>query len=171
MRLFLALALSFFVFVGNTPKADAVVGLIIKHKTARVVGGIMTVGGVATFFGSMLASSVVSASITIAVMVVSVPVAACGFVVLDEKNADLKFSVLDKGEASQIGATVAELNVYNTEVDELNAVKEEIESRVTDTTSTEEINHLWLEYKDSLSTETLKVAGLVAKKVLDIQAK
>jgi hypothetical protein len=169
MRLLLAVVLSFYVFVGNTPKASAAVGLIIKHKTARVVGGVMTVGGVATFFGSMLASSFVSATISIAVMVVSVPVAAVGLVVLDEKDADLSFSELSEEDASKIEATAFELNVYNTEVDQLNAVKVEIESRVTDETSTEEINCLWQEYKDKLSPETLKVAGLVAQKVLNIK--
>ncbi len=167
MSLLLALILSFCVLVGTTPKADAVVGLIIKHKTARVVGGVMTVGGVATFFGSMLASSVVSASVSIAVMMVSVPVAALGLVVLDEKNANLSFSVLAEEDVSMLGATAQELNVYNSQVDELNAVTDEIESIVTDKTSTEEINRLWQEYKDTLSPETLKVAGLVAKKVLE----
>ncbi len=168
MRLLLALVLAFCVFVGNTPRADAVVGLIIKNRTAKVVGGVMTVGGVATFFGSMLASSFVGATVSIAVMMVSVPVAACGLVVLDEKNADLNFSELTEQDASKIGATLQELNVYNTEIDELNAVKAEIESRVTDNSSDDEINGLWQEYKDTLSPETLRVAGLVAKKVLDI---
>ncbi|MFL5786358.1 MAG: hypothetical protein ACJ76H_17195 [Bacteriovoracaceae bacterium] len=165
MRLFLSILFAFSVFIGNTPKAEAVVGLALNHHTVKVVGGVMSVSGVGGFFGGMLLSSVVSATITLPIMIVSGPLAFAGLIVLDEKNASMDFAVLSPENASAIGASSDELAVYNSEVDELNAVKADIESRTTEEASNEEITGLWKEYVDSLSPQTLKVAGLVAKKI------
>jgi hypothetical protein len=166
VRLILSVIFAFSVFIGNAPKAEAVVGLALNHHTTKVVGGVMSVSGVTGFFGGMLLSSIVSATITLPIMIVSGPLAFAGIIVLDEKNATMEFAVLSPDNGSNVGATQEELVIYNSEVDELNAVKAEIESRTSEDSSSEEIAGIWKEYVDTLSPETLKVAGLVAKKLL-----
>ena len=166
MRFILAMILSIGIFIANTPKADALVGVVIRQRTVRVVGGVVAASGVgALAAGFLLASSQATAGAAIGLAFLSFPVMALGLVILDEKNADLKFSELSDEKAKKLGIAADELYAYNSEVEELNLVKEVIESQVTNKTSNEEINGLWQEYKDSLSPETLKVAALVTMEV------
>jgi hypothetical protein len=166
MRVFLASLLCLSIFIGNTPKAEAVVAIAIKNRTVRTVGGVVTAAGVSGFTISAIVANVTGSYSAIGLMILSVPVAIVGLVILDEKNADLKFSQLPLKKARVLAVSPEDIAIYNTEVEELNVVKETIESRVSDKSTQADIDYLWSEYKDTLSPETLKVAAQVTIKVL-----
>ena len=166
MRVFLASLLCLSIFIGNTPKAEAVVAIAIKNRTVRTVGGVVTAAGVSGVTISAIVANVTGSYSAIGLMILSVPVAIVGLVILDEKNADLKFSQLPLNKARVLAVSPEDIAIYNTEVEELNVVKETIESRVSDKSTEADIDYLWSEYKDTLSPETLKVAAQVTIKVL-----
>ena len=166
MRVFLASLLCLSIFIGNTPKAEAVVAIAIKNRTVRTVGGVVTAAGVSGVTISAIVANVTGSYSAIGLMILSVPVAIVGLVILDEKNADLKFSQLPLNKARVLAVSPEDIAIYNTEVEELNVVKETIESRVSAKSTEADIDYLWSEYKDTLSPETLKVAAQVTIKVL-----
>jgi hypothetical protein len=166
MRVLLLILLSLSVFIGNTPKAEAVVAFVIKNRTVRTVGGVVTAAGVTGVTISAIVANVTGSYSALGIMIFSVPVALVGLVILDEKNADLKFSQLPLEKSEILAVSPYDIAIYNTEVEELNVVKETIESRVSEKSSQADIDYLWSEYKDTLSPETLKVAAQVTIKVL-----
>lgn len=153
-------------FVSIPQKSHAIVGIAIKDKTTRTIGGIITAVSGVTAIGTITALSVTGTYFTGALTLIlfSIPGAAIGLVVLDEKNADLKFRPLTEDKALLLGISNDDLEIFNSEVDELNAIKAEVESQVTDKLSDEEIALMWSDYAQSLSPETMTVAAKVISK-------
>lgn len=166
MRIITIAFLSCFLLISHTPNASAAVGLAIKNRTVRVVGAVVTAAGAGSLAISSLIASTIGSYTAVGFAILSVPVALTGFVILDEKNADLKFGQISEEKARLLKVTREEVAVYNSEVEELNVVKEMIESRVTEKSKQAVIDRLWQEYKDTLSPETLKVAAQITIKVL-----
>ncbi len=164
MKKILSLVLIFALISLSLPrKADAAVGLIIRSKSTRVVGGTMTLGGVSTTGTSIIINALFGNSyLLLGVSVLGLMGAAIGLVVLDEQNADLKFMPLSTQYAEKMGIKISDMDIYNSEIEELNSIKEMIESKVSSNPSEEEVRHHWISYRDYLSPETLKVASQVS---------
>lgn len=80
-----------------------------------------------------------------------------GGLVLDEQTSALSFSSLSNEQSIDLGLTTEEMNMYNTELDEVNAVFEEVIINLEADSKIEEARLLWNEYKDFLSPKTFKV--------------
>jgi hypothetical protein len=176
MTRFISLLLVFFfTFFSLTQKSEALVGIVIKSRTTKTIGGVITaVSGVTAFTTIVVANSAgtfLSYSAALGLMIFSIPGVAIGLVVLDEKNGDLHFSELDPEKASLLTVSSDELNIYNSEVEELNVIKEEIESRVTNELTDAEVGALWIDFGKGLSPETMKVAAQIIKKTFDVKVK
>lgn len=174
MTRFISLLLVFFfTFVSLTQKSEALVGIVIKSRTTKTIGGVITaVSGVT----ALTTIAIVNSGATfywsaIGLVLFSIPGVAIGLVVLDEKNGELHFSELDPEKASLLTVSSDELNIYNSEVEELNVIKEEIESRVTNELTDAEVGALWIDFGKGLSPETMKVAAQIIKKTFDVKVK
>ncbi len=162
-RFFAILLVICLFFVSTTPRSEAAVGFLIKSRSTRVVGGAISATSGATIIGAAAFNIIFGNSyVAIAFAALGVVGVAVGLVVLDEKNADLKFKSLSIASAQRIGINEAELEIYNSEVEELNIVKEVIESQVTDNVGQIRVTELWNQYKENLSPETMKVASKIA---------
>ena len=171
MKKFTASLLVFsLLFVSIPQKSHALVGIAIKNSKTRTIGEIVTAVSGVSFIGSFLAIGTESA-IAGYIFISSMPGMALGLVILDEKEADVKFKPLSNDKANLLGLNEDELEVYNSEVDELNAVTEEIEAQVSEKVSNEEIAQLWSEYGRSLSPETMNVAAKVILKTFEAKKK
>ena len=162
MRIFLTILLSFTVYLSSVPKAQALVGLAISSRSAKSVGGIMSVagvGGVATGVG--LTALLGNSYTFLAISVLGATAGIIGIVVLDEKACDLKFSQLDAEKAKLLNISSSDLDIFNSEVEELNLLKGEIEAKITKKTTDKEIVEQWKNSKQYLSPETLKVAARI----------
>lgn len=169
MKRFLSLGLVLCLLTLSLPqKSQAGIGLLISSRTTRVVGGTMAIAGAATTGTSIILNAIFGNSYTLlGISALGAVGAILGLVVLDEKNANLEFKVISNEMAPKIGVSETELSIYNAEIEELNVVKEEIESKVSSDVSKKEIIARWSEYKDTLSPETLKVASHVSRHIFE----
>lgn len=170
MRIFLSIIFSLTLFLTSIPKADALVGLAISSRTAKSVGGLMSVAGagsVAT--GITLTAIFGNAYAFLALSVLGATTGIIGIVVLDEKSAELKFSALDPEKAKMLGISEKDLQIFNSEIEELNVVKEDIESRMTKKTTEKEVIELWKVGQEYLAPETLQVAARIISAAVDVK--
>lgn len=163
------MAFSIFFMAQNfiAPKAEAAVGLIIKHQTATTVGGIAAAGSAGVLGGAILLGQlgVVNYSLggVILLLFGTAFVAAVGLIVLDDKTvADMDFVRLNnKNNISDFDHYTVE--VYNSEINELNAIRKTIQSELSEKSTVEESRDKWNEYKEFLSLETIEVAEFMAQ--------
>lgn len=150
-----------------TPKANAGIGLLIKNRTAVTVGGIGA-GGSAVVFGTGLLLSklgVVTFNLASAILFVygTVFFGAVGLIVLDDNTvADMQFIPIEPNTDQAKGLTRAEIEIYNAELDELNAIRKSIQAEMNEDSKVQDANDLWNSYKEYLSPETAKVAEIKA---------
>jgi proteasome assembly chaperone (PAC2) family protein len=162
MRILFPLVLSLSLFLTSIPRAEALVGLAISSRTVKSVGGIMSAAGVGgAAIGVGLNAIFGNAYALLAISLLGATTGIIGIVVLDEKSAELKFSMLDSDKASLIDVTAEELEIFNSEVEELNLLKNEIESRISRKTTEEEVSQQWKAARQYLAPETLKVAARI----------
>jgi hypothetical protein len=166
MKRFTASLIVFVLLLVSIPqKSEAVVGIVIKDRTTRTIGGIVTAVSGVSFATSLVLLSgstyITGTGVLFFFGFAGIPI---GLVILDEKNADLKFQELSGEKAKLLGLSNEELEIYNSEVEELNLVKSEIEAQISEKASDEEVASLWSEYGKTLSPETLNVASKVIVK-------
>lgn len=160
MKVFYSLIFSFLLFTTSVPKSEAVVGLIIKDKMTKTVGGVVTISGLAGMGVGIIVAQTGSWA-GLGYLALGMSAGALGLVILDESEGTIQFSELSKESGKDLGLSNSELTIYNSEVDQLNAIKDTIASQLSDEASSEEVASLWSEYKESVSPETLKVAAHV----------
>jgi len=145
-------------------RAEATIGFAMNSKATKVTGGIVTSTSVASAFGSSVLGTIYGATYGAAIFAtVGILGAWLGIIILDEKNGDLNFMPLSDKTASQLKISKSELEIYNSEVEELNIVKEVIGSQVDNDVTEAEVTDLWNHYKVSLSPETMKVASKIVQ--------
>lgn len=167
---FLTGFLSFFLFISvnltTAPKAEAAIGLIVKNRTAKTVGGIGAASSAVVFGGGLLLAEagVVTFNIASAVLFVTGTMffGALGLITLDgETIADVEFMPIKKTTQSD-GLTMDEVRMYNSELDELNAIRKSVQTELAEDDSSEDAKELWNAYKGQLHPYTVKVAELKA---------
>jgi hypothetical protein len=170
MRTILSMMLSVSVFFTTMPEAQAVTGIIISNKTVKTIGGISTLVGAGSLAVGFLGTATLGNSVLfLGFSLIGATTGVIGLVILDEKSGELKFSPLTKEQIKILGIAQSEAEIYNMEVEELNLVKEDIESRITDKTSNEEVVEHWKEGQQYLSKETLVVASKIIEATVKIK--
>lgn len=159
MRIVFSLLLSLTLFFTTMPKAEALVGIAISSQSTRSVGGLMSLAGAGGVAAGVTLTAIFGNSYAfLALSVLGATAGIIGIVVLDEKSAELKFSLLDSQKAALLGVSNEEAEVFNSEIEELNLIKGEIEAQISKKTSDREIVEQWKTAQKYLSPETLKVA-------------
>jgi len=80
-----------------------------------------------------------------------------GLVLLDEEQASVSFEAIDESSAKEMGITKREIRIYNSELDEINAVFQEVSNELDESSTIENSRQLWQDYSEYLSPETYKV--------------
>lgn len=157
-KLMNSLVLSLALLVVSTQKSHAVVGLLLGNPIVSAVGGLATLGGyaVTTHNSGDIASNLRHGFFGLIVAVV-------GITLLGEtQKAEIEFTAIQ--DSSKF--TAEELAVYNSELEELNAINQTIAAEATAHPKTVDVEALWNEYGAVLSPETLKVASYTSYKLI-----
>ncbi|EQC47755.1 hypothetical protein [Bacteriovorax sp. Seq25_V] len=85
-----------------------------------------------------------------------------GLVLLDSDTANFEFVEIDHDKASEFGLSYEEVEIYNTEVEEVNIVFSEVKASLGADSTVEDARKLWEENKNLLSDETFKVLTVLA---------
>lgn len=151
--------------------ANAIVGLTLHKNNLRSIGVIASGGGGATFVGSLFFGlttkfSAATAYIAFTGMILGPVVSTIGLIILDDKNVNtIEFKPIDLDSTYSL----KEIEIYNSEIDELNAIKSTIEDEISQYEwNDHEANKLWLDYSEVLSPETVKIAQDKALRFLKV---
>lgn len=167
----LAVLLGFATTTVVTPRpAQAIIGIAVASYALRTAGGItMLLGGAGVGAGAIYAAYTGTAFViggTTALGVgtlIATVTAGIGLILLDEKSGSLAFQTIDVANTAtyaNAGVTADQVAVYNTEIDELNAARETIDSEMVRTNgSMEDAKVLWESYRSHFSPETITVAS------------
>lgn len=155
-----------------SPKSEALVGVIFKKKVVKVIGGIGAIGGttigvsglaMATGSSATLGSAIVGAIF----IAYGIAIGGVGLIILDDGTlADIEFTKIDVNNSEQyinLGLTKSQVEVYNSELEMLNSIRQTIISEVDESDNTDQAEKLWLQYADNISAETFEVAKAQAK--------
>lgn len=82
-----------------------------------------------------------------------------GMIFLDEGTGMVEFRKLDRNLSTQLNVETLDIEIFNSELEEANAVLAEVSSKLTEKTTHEDLANLWEEYEDYLSPESFKVSS------------
>ena len=164
--LMMAFAIFFTMNVTTATKAEALVGFAFKSKVVKTIGGIGTGAGVGVFgiglliakFGAATMSNLGAAIVT---LIYGPIIAAIGLVILDDNTVvDLEYQPIDLlNTEAHSNFSLEEIQMYNAELEELNAVRKTIQSEVSaEGKDLEQAKTLWENYSQALHPSTIKVA-------------
>jgi len=182
MKKLIVLMLAGTLLVGSavTPKrADAIVGAVTNIAggagfPALILGGVLIASGATimnvTDPGS--ATTTTNAVISAIGFVGGAGLTVLGFILLDEQNSSLSFAALTPDKAAALGISTDEMQSFNSELEELNAIADQASVAVrssgarTVSDATEASSLVWKDCKDSLSPLTFSALTKVSQKVL-----
>jgi hypothetical protein len=147
-------------------RADAAIGFIAKSRALKAIGGTVTgVGAITIGVAGLSASSIGWGALYLIVM--GFYGGLLGLVILDDQDGNVSYNPLSKELAGELAINPEALAIYNSEVAELNSIKEIVEAKLTKDSTVEDAKSIWQEYSEYLSPETMEVAGIVSKHVLE----
>jgi len=71
---------------------------------------------------------------------------------------------VDEGMAAQLGVSSEELNIYNSEIEEVNLIFTEVQASLDSRSTVEDSKNLWNESRDLLSVETFMVLKAITSR-------
>ncbi|MGK5088624.1 hypothetical protein WDW86_13785 [Bdellovibrionota bacterium FG-2] len=152
-------------------RAHAVVGLATANVPAMIVGGaLLAVGGGLVLDAAIPRKPINPVGEVLRAFVGAVELLAggtlgiAGLVVLDQEGSkEIAFSELSIEQATALSVTDESREVYNQELEELNAIKDSVASDLSGDQhpTIEKSAELWNSYKANLSPATLEVMGKV----------
>lgn len=154
----------------TTQKSNAIVSYYFKKMSIRTIAviasgtGGVTYGTAITISGIYGGPSVIVAGQMFIPLIIAPIIAGLGLVMLDDQTVNtINFLPITNDQYTQYSP--AEIQSYNQELEELNAIKDtiELESRNQDESY---IKQLWIEYSKNLSESTLKIASDQANRLL-----
>jgi hypothetical protein len=162
--------------VAPTP-SQAIIGLIARKKVVTIIGGATLAGGGVITAGSLIWASTATASnigqaFAVAILaaygiVGGAIIGGIGLIILDDPRAvtDLSFEALHlERDATRLGVTAAQIQAYNDEREELNAIRKQILAHAPDLGFTlEQARDEWNHYKRAVSQDAFLVASKVAE--------
>lgn len=167
---FFTLLLTFFTITYSS-QSQAVVGLFMKKQSVQTIGAIASGSGSAVFTAALVTATVTNASnqalgYIIAGAVLGPIISTIGLIILDENsNSMLEFQEIGQDSRDFNLYTSEEIEIYNSELEELNAIKNTIEE---DAINAENSQLLWKQYSETLHPATVKIAQDKANTLLNI---
>jgi len=177
-RFVASLTLLFCVSQFVAPRSEALVGLIFKNRTIKVIGGLGALGG-ATFgltsYAAAVSATTLGSMITLSLFTAwGIALGGFGVILLDDQNtvADIEFETINIDQPDQyLGFTRDEAEIYNQELPMLNAIRQTIASEVNSNEDTSDSEALWLKYSKALNPATFSIAKVKAKAFVESFAK
>jgi hypothetical protein len=172
MKKLTALFLAFSILVSSNfiaSSSHAAVGLIFKSRVVKTIGGIGSAGGLTLLGVSVIVGKTTKTFSGLLYALVGiyygVILGGVGLIVLDDQTvADIEFMPLTAERAPQFDQ--GQLNIYNAELAELNAIRKTIQAETADSEALEDAAKLWNQYKAYLSPETVEIAEFQARQFL-----
>lgn len=138
-------------------KAEAGVGGVMALFGAGAGIPVMIVGGAAIGTSALIFASSKGCEGWECVPITSAGIGALllGIVLLDDEQNALAFTAVDSTTGEELGMTEAERVAYNSELDEINAIRTQIGADliVSGAPSIEKSNALWSNYSREISSE------------------
>lgn len=158
LKQILAVVLIASMFTATAPqKANAGVGIVVAIFSGVPGLVLMGVGGASAAVGYVAADGHCDEDgwTCGARFVGGLPLLGAGIVLLDDDSHTLQFGVIASADAQKIGMSEAELAAYNSELDEINAVRTQIGAELAreEKPSIEQSRELWNKYSQELSPE------------------
>lgn len=146
-----------------TPKtSSAGVGFPLSSPLI-ITAGIVTIagGGTAGFFGVKQFRNGDGVTGTL-LSLASLGMIGMGLLFLDSEQS-LAFKEISSGDAHKLGVTLEEAQLYNSEIDQVNALASEVSEELSliKNPTEQDSSKAWLSVKEYLSPETLKVMGKI----------
>jgi len=169
MKKFIVLVLAFCILnISYMNKSEAVVGLLLNSKTTRVAGGIVSVASIGTAASAGAFHAIYGYTYGAMVFATLGFVGAyVGVILLEDNSGNLNFVPMSSHNAEKLQVSQKELDIYNSEVEELNNIKEVIEAQVSNNVTELEVTELWKDYRVNLSPETMQVASKIVLEVFN----
>lgn len=146
----------------TTQKSHALIGHYLKSRSLRTFGniaagtGTLTYGTAITISGTYGAPSVVVASQMFIPLVIAPIVVGLGLVLLDDQTVtSIDFLPITQNQFDQY--SLEEIEIYNSELEELNAIKDSIEQEI-ENKDDQFARNLWKSYSHNLHPATIKIA-------------
>lgn len=157
----------------TTQNAHALAGFIFKSKVVKVIGGIGAGAG-ATLFTAGFVAGTTAVSLgkliwSVFAMVYGPAIAGVGLIILDDNTVvDLEFQAINDQSEDFADYSTLEIETYNAELEELNAIRKTIQLEVSDESKTiDDAAKLWENYSEVLSPATIKIAERKAATFID----
>ncbi len=169
MKFISSLAIALTLVFAPVQKSEAAVGLVAAPAVIVVGGVVAAVGGVLTI-DAFAAGPICTAPGFDGVLsclftgIIGMSVGAVGLLILDGEQ-ELAFSEARSSMKHLKGVSAEEIAVYNSELDQLNAINSEITAEVKADKSVD-AKARWMEMSEHLSPETMKIAALNGKALL-----
>lgn len=144
--------------------ARSAVGISFAAPLAVVAGvAAMGVAGTAGYGGYRLIKRGQTA-LGIAVMTLSAGGAYFGFLLLDGEQ-EAKFAELSERSAAELGVSESDRAIYNSEIEQVNAIAREIGSELVkqNSDSADLARDMWMELGNHLAPETMKTVIAIAQ--------
>lgn len=156
--------------VMTTPRqSQAIIGLSTGAIPLAVVGGVFTALGAGTSIWVLIEEKRCSGwnCLVVFYYALTLPVALAGIVILEEPTGGrIEFQRMDLARVRELSLTQNEIAVYNSEVEELNAIRQSIEASVDPSwdasRARSEIETSWRDALLWLSPETTAVLKAIA---------
>ncbi|EQC45540.1 hypothetical protein [Bacteriovorax sp. Seq25_V] len=85
-----------------------------------------------------------------------------GLVLLDEQNDTFVFTELSKGQIEELSLDESTVEIYNSDISELNMIIEDVNSQMVQGMTAEDSAAIWGEYLEYVSPETREVLKKIA---------
>jgi hypothetical protein len=142
-------------------KSEAAVSLFVKARAVKVVGAVATIGG-----ATGISAAIISSAATATFVITSFITFGLGMIILDEDSNYLAFNAIDLNDAGILGVSQQEIQIYNSEIAEINSIREEVEALTTLESTQDEVIENWLAYSSYISPESFKVMQAIAVKTV-----
>lgn len=150
--------------LGFSQNSNALIGLAFKSTPVKVIGAVGAIGGGGlAAYGYATAATVGTLSSVFGGLILTgygAIIAGIGLVVLDDHQiVDIGFQPIDPNKPEYYkGFTKNQVEQYNSELDQLNSIRQTIISESNSEPDTKDAEVLWKEYSQYISNDTFKLA-------------
>lgn len=148
--------LSLFIIAAPVQQSQAVVSGVLAIAGSPAAGAVALSGLASAGVGLLATTNASSCDGGSCVVFLFLGLVA-GAVLLEDGADNFAFSELSIDQAQELGLSAESIQIYNSEIDEVNLILEEVTSHLTAQSSVEESKTLWKEYKEFLSPQTFSV--------------
>jgi hypothetical protein len=144
--------------------ARSMVGVSFAAPAAVVAGVAILVVGAGGAYGTYRLAKAGKTGAAIAAGLVTAAGSYFGFIILDGQK-EAKFAELSSEAANELGVSEADRAIYNSEVEQVNAIAREIGSELVEanSNSAELARDMWMDLGTELSPETMKTVIAIAQ--------